>query len=147
MSAEIPRLLQQGQLDKADKQLGWYYDVFGPDNFFLELQQHHIPELAAINKQPDRARASATTARFVATNDVHYIDKKDARLQDIMLAIQTGSLLSDPKRMRMSADTYYLRSPQEMSSLFTEMPEAITNTLADCRALQPRPGLQGLPSA
>jgi DNA polymerase-3 subunit alpha len=128
MSAEIPRLLQHGQLEQADKLLGWYYDVFGPENYFLELQQHAIPELDAVNKQLFEL-GRRHNSRYVATNDVHYIDKKDARLQDIMLAIQTGSILSDPKRMRMTADTYYLRSPQEMAELFAETPEALSNTL------------------
>jgi DNA polymerase-3 subunit alpha len=68
-------------------------------------------------------------SRFIATNDVHYVDKEDARLQDIMLAVQTGSILSDPRRMRMSANDYYLRSPQEMAELFSEIPEALSNTL------------------
>jgi len=128
MSAEIPRQLQRGNLEQADKQLGWYYDVFGADNFFLELQQHAIPELGAVNKGLFEL-GKRHNSRYVATNDVHYIEKSDARLQDIMLAIQTGSLLSDPKRMRMTDDTYYLRSPQEMASLFSETPEAISNTL------------------
>ena len=128
MSAEIPRLLQQGNLEGADKLLGWYYDLFGADNFFLELQQHAIPELGAVNKQLFEL-GKRHNSRYVATNDVHYIEKSDAHLQDIMLCIQTGSLLSDPKRMRMTDDTYYLRSPQEMRALFSETPEAITNTL------------------
>jgi DNA polymerase-3 subunit alpha len=68
-------------------------------------------------------------ARFVATNDVHYVDAPDARLQDILLAIQTGSLLADDKRFRMTDESYYLRSPQEMSTLFSEVPEALSNTL------------------
>jgi DNA polymerase-3 subunit alpha len=128
MSAEIPRLLQQGNLKQADKLLGWYYDLFGKDSFFLELQQHAIPELDAVNKQLLEL-GKRHDAHYVATNDVHYINQSDARLQDIMLCIQTGSLLSDPRRMRMSGDTYYLRSPQEMAALFPETPEAISNTL------------------
>ncbi len=128
LSGEIPRLLQQGNQKQADKQLGWYYDLFGPDNFFLELQQHAIPELDAVNKQLFEL-GKRHNSHYVATNDVHYIDKKDARLQDIMLCIQTGSLLSDPKRMRMTDDSYYLRSPQEMAALFPEVPEALSNTL------------------
>jgi len=128
MAAEVPRMIQQGQLDKARKQLDWYYDVFGADRFFLELQQHDIPELDQINKTLlDLGRHY--DARFVATNDVHYIEKDDARLQDILLAVQTGCLLSDPNRMRMSDASYYLRSPEEMAQLFSEVPEAITNTL------------------
>ena len=75
MSAEMPRLLQHGQIDKADRQmLGWYYDVFGADNFFLELQQHDIPELDTVNKHLLEL-GQRHNSRFVATNDVHYIDK------------------------------------------------------------------------
>ncbi len=128
MSAEIPRLLKQGQLEQADKLLGWYYDIFGKDNFFLELQNHGIPELPAVN-QGLFELGRRHNSRYVATNDVHYIERSDSRLQDILLAIQTGSLLSDPRRMRMTDDTYYLRSPQEMQALFAETPEAISNTL------------------
>ena len=128
MSAEVPRLLAQGNVEQADKQLGWYYDLFGPDNFFIELQQHAIPELDSVNRQLLEL-GKRHNARYVATNDVHYIEKSDARLQDIMLCIQTGSLLSDPRRMRMTDDSYYLRSPQEMAALFPETPEAIANTL------------------
>jgi DNA polymerase-3 subunit alpha len=128
MSAEIPRLIQQGEIQTARKQLDWYYDVFGPDNFFLELQQHDVKVLEQINKQLlDLGRRHE--ARFVATNDVHYIDRDDARLQDILLAIQTGCLLSDPNRMRMTDNSYYLRGPDEMKQLFAEIPEALSNTL------------------
>jgi DNA polymerase-3 subunit alpha len=128
MSAEIPRLLQHGQLEQADKMLGWYYDLFGPDNYFLEFQHHAIPELDDVNRKLLEL-GKRHNSRFVATNDVHYVEKQDARLQDIMLAVQTGSILSDPRRMRMSADSYYLRSPQEMAELFAETPDALSNTL------------------
>ena len=128
MSAEVPRLIQQGNMDAAKKQLDWYYEVFGKENFFLEMQQHDIPELDNINKMLlDLGRRY--DARFVATNDVHYINKEDGRLQDIMLAIQTGCLISDPNRMRMTSNTYYLRTPQEMESLFAGVPGALDNTL------------------
>ena len=128
MSAEIPRLIQQENLDGARKRLDWYYDVFGPDNFFLELQSHEIEELDTINKTLLNL-GQRYQSRFVATNDVHYIDQKDARLQDIMLAVQTGCVLTDPKRLRMTDNTYYLRSPEEMASIFSSVPEALTNTL------------------
>ena len=128
MSAEVPRLLSQGDQEGARKQLDWYYDVFGANNFFLELQQHDIKELEQINKSLITL-GRRYDARFVATNDVHYIEKDDARLQDILLAIQTGCLLSDPNRMRMTDSTYYLRTPEEMERLFAEIPEALNNTL------------------
>jgi DNA polymerase-3 subunit alpha len=128
MSAEIPRLIQQDNLDAARRQLDWYYQVFGPNNFFLELQEHDIKELDHINKTLVEL-GKHYQSRFVATNDVHYINKEDSRLQDILLAIQTGSLLSDQNRMRMSSPTFYLRSPEEMASIFSEVPESLNNTL------------------
>ncbi len=128
MSAEIPRLIHQDNLDGARRQLDWYYEVFGPKNFFLELQEHDLKDLDHINKMlVDLGRHYQS--HFVATNDVHYINKEDSHLQDILLAIQTGSLLSDQNRMRMSSPTYYLRSPEEMASIFSEIPESLSNTL------------------
>ncbi|GAI85628.1 unnamed protein product, partial [marine sediment metagenome] len=127
MSAEIPRMIQRESLDAARKQLDWYFEVFGPEHFYLELQEHDIPELEKINKMLIDL-GKRYQARFVATNDVHYITQEDARLQDILLAIQTGCVLSDPNRMRMSDQSYYLRSPEEMSGLFSEVPEAVSNT-------------------
>jgi DNA polymerase-3 subunit alpha len=129
MSAEIPRLIQGGKIDAARQQLDWYYEVFGPDRFYLELQEHDIPELDEINKNLIDL-GHRYQAKFVATNDVHYINEEDARLQDILLAIQTGCILSDPNRMRMSGETFYLRSPDEMNTIFGEVPGAIANTLA-----------------
>ncbi len=128
MSAEIPRYIQDGNLEAARRQLDWYYNVFGTDNFFLELQSHDIKELASINRNLVDL-GQRYDARFVATNDVHYVDLGDARFQDILLAIQTGCVLSDPDRMRMTDNSYYLRSPEEMASLFSEVPDAISNTL------------------
>jgi DNA polymerase-3 subunit alpha len=128
MAAEVPRLIMNQNLEAARKKLDWYYDVFGADNFFLELQEHDIKELPAINKALLEL-GPRYQARYIATNDVHYIEPEDARYQDILLAIQTGSLLSDPNRFRMSDKTYYLRPPEEMERLFAEVPEALSNTL------------------
>ena len=128
MSAEIPRLIAQDNLDAARRQMDWYYGVFGPDNFFLELQKHNIKDLERINRAL-LEMGPRYQARYVATNDVHYINPEDSRLQDIMLAIQTGSVLSDPNRMRMTDPSYYLRTPEEMNRLFAEVPEALSNTL------------------
>ena len=128
MSAEVPRLIKQGQLDAARRSLDWYYQVFGKDNYFFELQQHDVPELEKINRTLLEL-GPHYNARFVATNDAHYINPEDAKYQDILLAIQTGALLADPDRMRMSDASYYLRSPQEMAGLFAEVPESLSNTL------------------
>ncbi|MBT3187671.1 MAG: DNA polymerase III subunit alpha [Anaerolineae bacterium] len=128
MSAEIPRALLREDPEEAVRRMDWYYDVFGEENFYVELQQHNIVELTEINRKLVEMGARYTS-KFVATNDVHYIKKDDAKLQDILLAIQTGALLKDEKRMRMDDPSYYFRSPQEMYDLFKEVPESLTNTL------------------
>jgi DNA polymerase III subunit alpha len=128
MSAEIPRALLNDQPEEAVKRMNWYYDVFGPDRFFVELQQHNIKEITDLNRKLVEMGARYS-AKYIATNDVHYINQGDARYQDILLAIQTQALLSDKERMRMTDDSYYLRTPDEMSRLFSEVPDALSNTL------------------
>jgi len=129
LSGIIPRALQADQEEKAVQHLDWYFDVFGRDRFFFELQDHEVPELPKINKKLVEL-ARRYNGQIIAANDVHYIRKEDAELQDILLCIQTGSVLSDPKRMRMTDDSYYLRTPDEMRALFGHIPGAIENTLA-----------------
>src|SRR5215216_4076292 len=128
MSAEIPRALLNDNPEEAVQRMNWYYDVFGPDRFFVELQQHNIKEITDLNRRLVELGVRYSS-KYVATNDVHYIHQSDSRLQDILLAIQTNTLLSDPDRMRMTDDSYYLRTPEEMSRLFAEVPEALSNTL------------------
>lgn len=128
LSADVPRALQRGDVEAATKRLDWYYQVFGQDRFFIELQSHGIPELDEVNKKL-LDLAPRYQARFVATNDVHYVNPEDADLQDIMLCIQTGNVRSDPDRMRMADGTFYLRSPMEMEELFGNIPGALQNTL------------------
>ena len=128
LSGQIPRALYNNDQERADKYLRWYLDVFGRDRFFIELQSHNIKGLAQLNQRLVNL-GNQHDVQFIAANDVHYINKEDARLQDILLAIQTGSLLADPDRMRMDDDSYYLRTPQEMESLFGNIPGAIENTL------------------
>lgn len=128
LSAEIPRALKENDLEKASQMLDWYYEVFGRERFFLELQDHPIVELRQVNKLL-MDLGKRYDSQFIATNDVHYIERADAKYQDILLAIQTGALLKDPNRMKMNDDTYHLRSPQEMQALFGHIPGAIENTL------------------
>ncbi len=128
MSAEIPRALRNKGAEEARRLMDWYYEVFGPDHFYVELQRHDIPELESINRGLLQM-GKRYNARYIATNDVHYVNQSDARLQDILLAIQTGALITDPNRFRMSVESFYLRSPEEMSTLFSEVPDALANTL------------------
>lgn len=145
-SAEIPRMLAQGRMEEAEAVAAWFAERF-PGRFFLELQSHPgIPELNAIN------RGLVTLSRrlnlpLVATNDVHYVRVEDAGIQDILLCIQTGKRLKEPGRMKMSDQTYYLRSPEEMREIFAEIPEALTNTLrvAEMCSLTLELGRQRLP--
>ncbi len=128
LKGEVPSTILKRGVEHGAKMLDFYYEVFGRNRFFLELQRHPIDELEKVNRDL-MALGKRYNARFIATNDVHYVDRPDARQQDILLAIQTGALLSDTKRMRMTSDTYYLRTPAEMAELFRDVPEAISNTL------------------
>jgi len=128
MSAEIPRALVKENPEEAVRRMNWYYDVFGADRFFVELQHHNIKEITKLNKDL-LALGARYEAKYVATNDVHYINQSDAKLQDILLAIQTNSLLDDKERMSMTDDSYYLRTTAEMAQLFAEVPESLSNTL------------------
>lgn len=128
LAGEVPQSILNDNADTVLKKIDWYYEIFGKDNFFFELQRHDISELDTVNRSLVEL-GKRYDARFVATNDVHYINRSDARLQDILLAIQTGALLEQKDRFRMDGDTYYLRSPQEMKDLFPETPDAIQNTL------------------
>ncbi|GAB4468905.1 MAG: DNA polymerase III subunit alpha [Anaerolineae bacterium] len=128
LAAEIPQLMLAGRKREAQQMLGWYWDVFGPDRFYIELQDHNIPELHQLNRMLHELGPYANIP-YLATNDVHYVRREDASPHDILLCIGTGSLVADPKRMRFSGDTFYLRSPEEMWELFGEVPEALTNTV------------------
>jgi DNA polymerase-3 subunit alpha len=128
MSAEIPRALLNDNPEEAVRRMNWYYDVFGKDRFFVELQQHNIKEITDLNKKL-LGMGARYEANYIATNDVHYVNQEDARLQDILLAIQTNSTVNDPDRMRMTDNSYFLRSPAEMNTLFAEIPSSLSNTL------------------
>ncbi len=127
-AAEIPRLLEQGKEKEAIEVLHWYRDVFGPENFFLELQSHDIPWLHQLNRKLIEF-SKKYNLRLLATNDVHYVRREDARYHDVLLCVQTGKPLDAPDRLRMSDDSYYLKSRAEMEALFREVPEALNNTL------------------
>jgi DNA polymerase-3 subunit alpha len=128
LSSEVPRAIQAGRREYARELLDWYFSVFGPDRYFFELQHHEIPELPEVNRQLIEL-GKRYNGKFVATNDVHYVKREDAELQDMLLCIQTGSLQSDPNRLRMTDPSYYLRSAQEMQTLFGEVEGALSNTL------------------
>ncbi|MBI4772411.1 MAG: DNA polymerase III subunit alpha, partial [Chloroflexi bacterium] len=129
MASEVPRALLEDNPQKARDLLDYYYSVFGRERFFFELQDHDIPDLRRVNKLLLEL-GPRYAANFVAANDVHYIRSSDFNLHDVLLCIQTGSLLSQSDRLRLTDNSYYLRSPEEMRRIFGEVPGAIENTLA-----------------
>ncbi|MEE8503554.1 MAG: DNA polymerase III subunit alpha [candidate division NC10 bacterium] len=129
LNSEVCRLLAQGEEGKALEVAAWYRDLFGRDNYFLELQFHGIEPQRAVNQSLLRL-AKELGLSVVATNDVHYLNAGDHKAHDTLLCIQTGKAVAEKDRMRFTADQFYFKSPQEMQSLFSENPEAIVNTLA-----------------
>ncbi|MSW32834.1 MAG: DNA polymerase III subunit alpha, partial [Actinobacteria bacterium] len=115
---------ERGALEKAAR----LQDIFGRDNFFVEIQDHGIPEQKTTNPQLLEI-ARAIKAPLVATNDSHYVHQHDAVSHDALLCVQTGSLMSDPDRFKFHGDQHYLKSAAEMRWLFDEVPEACDNTL------------------
>ncbi|MBI5670043.1 MAG: DNA polymerase III subunit alpha [Chloroflexi bacterium] len=131
LAAQIPTMVMEGRDNEARELIGWYQDVFGADNFYLELQQHDIPELETLNRWLIEYRKSGhSTVPLLATNDVHYVMKEDYDPHDTLLCIQTGALKSETDRLRMSDPSYHLTTPEEMWGFFGDAaPEAIHNTL------------------
>ena len=129
IAGAIPRLLAAGRMDQAREQAQEYLSLFGEGNFYLELQDHGIPEEAVANKGLIELGSELGIPLIVA-NDAHYLDKEDAAAHEILLCIQTRTTLSDPARYRFSSDQVYFKSPAEMAALFPGMDEAFANTLA-----------------
>jgi DNA polymerase III subunit alpha len=127
LAAEIPQLLVQGRRDAARETLAWYREVF-KDRFYVELQEHGIPELQQINPELI-ALAREFNLQLVATNDAHYLKAEDWFAQDILICIQTGTTVNATDRMRMAGRDYYFKSSEEMAELWKDYPEALKNTL------------------
>jgi len=129
IQGEIPQHILIGDMEGAKKALFEYIDLFGKDNFFLEIQNVGIPENIKANKGLIEL-ASVYNVGLVATNDVHFLKKEDRILQDIVMCIQTGMQLEDEKRtLRAESENIYLRSKEDMWELFGEIPEALYNTV------------------
>jgi len=125
MGAELPQLIISGRIEDARQSAMWYKQNF--EDYYLEIQRHPIPELEQVNGELIKMSAELDIP-LVATNDVHYINKDDASIHELLLCIQTNSTIQDEKRMKMAGDFFYLKSPQEMAELFKDIPQAIENT-------------------
>ncbi len=128
LSGEIPSLILAGRLEQAWESARWYREVFGPDRFLIELMDHGLED--EMRLRPHLLEmASRLDLKLVATQDAHYLSPDDARSHDILLCIQTAKTVNQPDRMRYPNGSFYLKSPDEMGQLFSELPQALTNTL------------------
>ncbi len=130
LASEIPDLILKDQIDKARETVDWFKQTLGAENFYLELQNHGLPEQATVNRHLIHW-SKEFGLKLVATNDVHYIEKSHSHAHDCLVCIGTQDLLSNPKRMSAGypPEQFYLRTAEEMKARFAETPEAVTNTL------------------
>ena len=128
LQGEIPYQLQKGGREAAEKALREYLEIFGRDRMFLELQRNGVPGQDEVNRELLELSRKYQVG-VVATNDCHYIDKDDSKTHDILLCIQTGKTMDDPKRLRFPGDGFYMKSPEEMERQFREVPEALMHTV------------------
>lgn len=127
VAGEVPSRIIRGEMGMAEKSAGEYRDIFGQDNFYLEIQDHGFEEQRIANKGL-LVLHQRTGIPLVATNDVHYVLKEHNEMQDVLLCIQTGKTVDDPGRMKFQSSELYLKSEQEMALLFGELGDALENT-------------------
>ena len=127
LAGVVPRSLMDGDYEAAKKHALELAAIFGEGNFFLELQDHGIPEQRAVNQGIQRI-SRETGLPLVVSNDAHYLRKEDAHMQDVLLCIQTGKTVDDTKRMKFQTEEFYLKSEEEMRKLFPNCLEALENT-------------------
>ncbi|MCL5256210.1 MAG: PHP domain-containing protein [Chloroflexi bacterium] len=124
LNGQLAALLASGNEAAAREAALELDSIFGHGNFYVELMDHGLPEQQEVNKKLI-ALARELALPLVATNDIHYVLPEDAYAQEVLLCIQTGNTMDDPKRMRLESTNFYLRSPEEMAALFADVPEAI----------------------
>jgi DNA polymerase-3 subunit alpha len=127
IGGEIPQLILKGRLKEARDAAGKLNEIFGKDHFYLELQDHGIPEQRTVNEELIKM-SSEMNIGLIATNDCHYLRKEDAYAHEVLLCIQTGKTMNDPSHMKFSSDNFYFKTEQEMEKIFGEYPDALFNT-------------------
>lgn len=127
LAGEIPQAILQKDYDKAKRTALWYRDVFGEGNYYLELQNHGLPEQLSVNEGIKRI-SRETGIPMAATNDVHYIEKADAKIQQVLICIATNHVLGDDTGLEFHAEEFYLKSEEEMREIFSDVPQAVDNT-------------------
>ena len=127
LAGEIPKLIVGGDLIAAEKTALWYQNIFGQGNYYLELQNHGIPEQAKVNAALIQI-SKKTGIPLVCTNDVHFIDPEDAKTQKVLICIATNKTVDDENALEFDSDRFYLKTEDEMKELFNYVPEALENT-------------------
>lgn len=127
LSGEVNQRILENDIEGAYETAKKYAEVFGKENYYLELQNHGLPEQKRVNEVLVKMHEDLDI-ELVATNDAHYINREDSYYQDVLLCIQTGALLKDDDRMKMPCDEFYLKSPDEMHAIFKNYERAIENT-------------------
>lgn len=127
LAGEIPKLIVSGDFASAENTAVWYKNIFGDGNYYLELQNHGIPEQAKVNEALIRISQN-TGIPLVCTNDVHFIDPEDAKTQKVLICIATNKTVNDENALEFDSDRFYLKTEDEMRELFDYVPEAIENT-------------------
>ena len=128
LAGGVQQYLLEEQYEEAKDYALKMAEIFGPDNFYLELQDHGIPEQRSVNQGLLRM-ARETGLPLTVSNDAHYLRKEDAQMQDVLLCIQTGKTVDDPYRMRFQGEEFYLKSEEELRQLFPNCEEAFANTV------------------
>jgi DNA polymerase-3 subunit alpha len=129
LHGEVASLIMQGNMEEAKKTARHYQEIFGEENFYLEIMENGIPEQKIANAGLIEI-SKELSIPLIATNDCHYLEREHAEAHDILLCIQTGKTINDPGRMHLSTDQFYFRSPEEMYQLFSLTPEALSNTVS-----------------
>ena len=128
MQSELSKSILDEDYNKAENILSVYKEIFDKDCFYVEIQDHFLPEQRKLVKE-SVALAKKAAIPYVATNDVHYLRREHSYAHDVLLAVQTQTTIDDPKRLRLASDQFYFKSSDEMKEVFSELPEAIENTL------------------
>lgn len=128
LAGDVSQALMNRNYEKAKSIALRYKEIFGEDNYYIEIQDHNLPEQKEVNSELIKLSKEIGVG-LVATNDVHYVRKEDSKIHDILMCIQMGKTVNDPARMRFGSDEFYLKSRQEMESVFPDVQEALDNTV------------------
>ena len=128
LAGDVSQALMNRNYEKAKKIALKYKEIFGEENYYIEIQDHNLPEQKEVNRELIKL-SKEIGVRLVATNDVHYVNKEDAKIHDILMCIQMGKTVNDPTRMRFGSEEFYLKSREEMEEKFSDVQEALDNTI------------------